>query len=854
LSNITPQPTVLSTPTVYSRAMGMAPGMRDPMHILVVEDEAIVTMYLETQLEDMGYRVCATVDNARDAITSVKEHRPDLILMDIVIKGAIDGIEAANIIHRTQPIPIIFLTAYSDEKTVGRAAKTGPYGYLTKPFQSHELRAAIEVARYKAGIERHLRESEQWLASTLLCVGEAVIATDVNDKIRFINPAAESLLGWSQAEALGRDAAQVLRLESPPAAQAAQKAHHPARTEPGYNNILLARDNARIPVDDSAAPIRDASGASLGTVRVLRDARERLAALDELKHSEERFRNAFDFAAVGMALVGLDNRFLKVNAAICALLGSSESELIGADQAQFSYQDDKLDEPVLLHDILLGKRSWVQFEKRYRAKSGAAIWALVSVSLVQQSHASPRYPPCYLFQIHNVTERKEAEHRLALLAHFDVLTGLANRAFLSEEIERQIVRARRHQDRLAVVFIDLDHFKQINDSLGHAAGDLLLQAMAEKLKAVVRGSDTVARLGGDEFVLLLPEIHDAAEVLVVVDKVRAECATPVRLSGHEISIGLSLGVSLFPDDAQTSSMLLQYADSALYHAKAEGRNNVQFYHPELSIRLEQRMRLGAGLRVAVAQGEFELYYQPIISLLTHRPIAAEALLRWNHPSMGLLMPDTFIPIIEESGLSVSVGEWVITNACHEAVTWVVDEHGADQGADPLVVAVNVSAQQFKAGSLVRIITKALTDSGLPAHRLCVEITEQLLLQDTEENLVTIAQLKALGVKIAIDDFGVGYSSLSAIRRFGPSELKLDCSLVRNVASDPDDAAIARAVIAMAHTLKLNVVAEGVETLAQEAFLDEQGCDMTQGFHYYRPHSAAEFRAWLVRGGTLGGEC
>ncbi len=818
----------------------------EPVKIMIVEDEAIVAMDLESQLEQMGYRICATVDNSKDAIANAAKQKPDLILMDIVIKGLPDGIETARLIHHTMAIPIVFLSAHNDIKTVERAARTAPYGYLTKPFQSQELRAVIEVARYKAKLERQLRDSEQWLSSTLRCVGDAVVASDQDGKIRFMNPAAESLLGWLQADALGLDAAQVVRLAEPDSGNPSPQQIRPTNKNDGdsvlgHSNTLLCRNGRRVPIDDSVAPILDEAGVCMGTVRILRDMRERLAAIDSLKRSEARFRNVFDFAAVGMALIGLDNRFLRVNAAVCNLLGYTKNELIGVNHRSFSVQEDHLNEPALLAEILSGRTTSLQFEKRYRTKNDGTVWTLVSVSLLLQNDAAP----CFLFQIHNVSERKQAEHRLAQLAHYDALTGLANRAFLSDEIERQIVRARRHQQQLAVVFLDLDHFKQINDSLGHSAGDLMLQAVAAKLKSAVRESDTVARLGGDEFVLLLAEIKSADEVLIVTNKVQAECAKPMQLAGHEISIGISLGVSLFPDDAADSSTLLQFADSALYHAKAEGRNNLQFYRPELTVRMEHRMRLGAGLRLALAHGELELHYQPIMSLATQRPMAAEALIRWNHPSMGLLLPDEFIPIAEETGLSVSIGAWVIKTACQEAARWPANRIGGER----LTVAVNVSAQQVKSGDLVPIVQQALAQSGLAANRLCIEITEQLLLQDTDANLVTIAKLKALGVKIAIDDFGVGYSSLGAIRRFGPTELKLDCSLTRNVACDPDDAAIARAVIAMAHTLKLTVIAEGVETLAQEAFLHREGCDMTQGFHYYRPHSASQFRTWLGRFGN-----
>ncbi|HJV52098.1 MAG TPA: bifunctional diguanylate cyclase/phosphodiesterase, partial [Noviherbaspirillum sp.] len=342
----------------------------------------------------------------------------------------------------------------------------------------------------------------------------------------------------------------------------------------------------------------------------------------------------------------------------------------------------------------------------------------------------------------------------------------------------------------------------------------------------------------DEFVILLSDIRSGEEVLLVTEKVRSECSKPARIGGQEMRIGISLGVSLFPDDAQDSRTLLRYADSALYHAKAEGRNHVQFYRPELTARMEQRMRLGGSLRSALERHEFELHYQPIVSLDDRKPRAVEALIRWNHPELGLLGPGDFISLAEEVGLSAAIGEWVIGEACHQAALW------SAAGGMPLNVAVNVSASQFKTGNLVQVVRNALAAAGLPAQRLCIEITEQLLLSDSAKNRAILADLKALGVGIAIDDFGTGYSSLSYISHFGPTELKIDRSLIGE--GNGKHAAIVTAAIAMAHSLKLQVVTEGVETKEQEAFLQSLGCEMAQGFLYAEPCTGQEFLAWLQR--------
>jgi diguanylate cyclase (GGDEF)-like protein/PAS domain S-box-containing protein len=812
--------------------------------LLVVEDESVVAMDLDGQLHDMGYQVCGCVDNARDAIERARRDHPDLILMDIVLKGDMDGIAAASVIGREMHIPVLFLTAYSDDQTVERAASTWPYGYLTKPFQNRELRAGIEVALRKANIERALRNSERWLSSVLRGVADAVIATDADGFVRLVNPAAERLLGWNAGAMQGRLAGEVIRLEDAasgkPVPLALPGGKPPA--ELAGAAVLVAHGGARVPVDASAGPVCDEQGKPLGAAFVLHDMRERVATERRLAHSEHRFRSAFDHAPLGVAMVSRDNRFVRVNHALCRLLGASAEQLAGADQAQFGDADDIAIEKEYQQDLLAGRSASVQFDRRYRSRDGRVVWALVSATLLPSNHE----PQCFLVQINDVSERKRVEEELAHLAHHDALTGVANRTLLNEEVEHEIAAARRHRNRMAVVFIDLDYFKHINDSLGHEAGDTVLKVIAARLTGAVRETDIVGRMGGDEFVIVLSEVDDVQDVLALTDKLRAECARPLRVDGHEVQLAVSIGVSLFPDDAGDFRTLLRFADSALYHAKAEGRNNVQFYRPELTARMELRIRLGAGLRVALERNELELYYQPIISLDDDRPAAAEALIRWNHPELGLLMPDTFLPVLDEASMGDAVGAWAMGEACRQAARW------NSTGAAPMRVGVNVTAAQFKSGHLVQTVQSALRAASLPSACLVIEITEQNLLIDSEHTRATMAALKALGVHVAIDDFGTGYSSLSYISRLRPSELKIDQSLIAHVDSDPERAALVVAALAMARSLRLEVVTEGVETEAEQAFLRAHGCDMVQGYLYLRPCPAAQFDAWLAAHGRPGG--
>jgi diguanylate cyclase (GGDEF)-like protein/PAS domain S-box-containing protein len=800
-------------------------------NLLVVEDESLVALDLDGQLHDMGYQVCACVDNGRDAIARARADRPDLILMDIVLKGDMDGIAAAAVIGKELHIPVLFLSAYSDDQTVERAASVWPYGYLTKPFQNRELRAGIEVALRKAAVERALRNSERWLASVLRGVGDAVIATDAGGIVGLANPAAEALLGAGGLR--GRAAAEVVRLEDaaggalPLGADGCQ-----ARTGTG---MLVERDGQRIPVDFSAGPICDEGEQLTGMAIVLHDMRERVAAELRLAFSEQRFRGAFDHAPLGLALVDRDNRFVRVNRALCRLLDAEPAQLLGTDQATFGEANDNAIEREYQHDLLAGRSEAVQYERRYRSRDGRVLWALVSATLLPANHE----PQHFLIQINDLTERKRAEDELAHLAHYDALTGAANRALLNEEVDHGIAVARRHRTRLAIIFIDIDYFKHINDSYGHEAGDAVLKETAARLGRTVREIDIVGRMGGDEFVVVLSEVNDAGAVLALAEKLRIECGKPLLFDGRELRIAISMGISLFPDDGEDFRTLLRFADSALYHAKAEGRNNVQFYHPELTARMEMRTRLGAGLRVALERGELEMYYQPIVALANDRPAAAEALIRWHHPELGLLMPDLFLPLLEEASMGEAVGTWAIDEACRQGAFWNAD------GRMPLRIGVNVTAAQFKSGRLAQTVERALQASGLPSHLLCIEITEQAQLADSEQTRAAMADLRALGVLVAIDDFGTGYSSLGYISRLRPDELKLDKSLVTRVDGDAERAGVVVAALAMARSLRLEVVAEGVETEEERGFLRAHGCDMAQGFLYGQAWPAEEFEGWVA---------
>ncbi|MFZ5510375.1 MAG: sensor domain-containing protein [Pseudomonadota bacterium] len=432
-----------------------------------------------------------------------------------------------------------------------------------------------------------------------------------------------------------------------------------------------------------------------------------------------------------------------------------------------------------------------------------------------------------------VAEREQAEHQVRHLANHDALTGLPNRRLLHDRLGQALALAHRHQDRLAVLFIDLDRFKTINDSLGHHCGDELLKEVARRLGEALREGDTVSRLGGDEFVVVLTGLAEAGDAALVADKIVAALAVPHLIGGHELRVTPSIGISIYPDDGACAETLLRNADTAMYHAKDMGRNNYQFFAEEMNVALSRRLQLENSLYRALERDELALHFQPRLCLDTGRICALEALLRWRHPDKGMVPPHEFIAVAEESDLIVKVGRWVLERACRQIVAW------ERKGLAAPRVSVNLSPRQFRQKGLAPMIAAILGETGVDPRRLELEITETSLMQRTEQTLSTLEQLHRMGVQLSIDDFGTGYSSLSYLKRFPVHQLKIDQSFVRDLTTDPDDAAIVSAIVGLAKNLDLRVVAEGVETAEQYAFIAASGCHEAQGFFLGAPRPAEE---------------
>src|SRR5690606_23263396 len=562
---------------------------------------------------------------------------------------------------------------------------------------------------------------------------------------------------------------------------------------------------------------------------------DRTLTMDRLRESEERFSSTMEFAAIGIAHVASDGRFIYANPQICEMLGYTEQELLALTVRQITHPDDVALTDEYANRLRSGVIRSFKVEKRYVRKDGLPLW--VSLTIAAKRDASGR--ALYNISIvEDISARKRAEERIQYLATHDGLTGLPNRAMFTQLLGLAIESGKRYGRSFAVLFIDLDRFKVINDTLGHEAGDVLLREMSARLRDCLRASDVVARLGGDEFVALLHDVPDVAAVEAIARQILATATKPVAILGQECRVTASIGASIYPRDGRDEQTLMKNADMAMYAAKEEGKNNCQFWSPSMRAQSLERLSVESGLRAALERDELKLHYQAQVQLGTGRITGVEALCRWHSPELGEVSPAQFIPVAEETGLIVPLGRWVLREACRQNAAW------QRQGLPPVCVSVNLSMRQLNDEGLVADVAAALEESGLPAHLLELEVTESMIMHNGERAVNVLSAIKKLGVRLAIDDFGTGYSSLAQLRRFPIDTLKVDRSFIRRVPEDAEDRAIAEAIIAMGRTLNLTIVAEGVETPEQQAFLEARACDEMQGYHFSTPVEPDRFAALL----------
>ncbi|SDN66862.1 PAS domain S-box-containing protein/diguanylate cyclase (GGDEF) domain-containing protein [Janthinobacterium sp. OK676] len=530
-----------------------------------------------------------------------------------------------------------------------------------------------------------------------------------------------------------------------------------------------------------------------------------------------------------------------VNPAFERITGYAASEVIGQRLEDLQGPEQGRQDMHAITAALREQREGKAIVRNFR-KDGSSYWSELFVAPVRDDGDGALSH--FVVAQYDISTVMRFEQELEFQARHDILTGLANRALLRERLEQAMAVTRRSGLPLWVVFIDLDRFKFVNDTLGHDAGDLVLKSVAERLGGATREVDTVARLGGDEFVLLLPQHGNGEPGAAILQRIQDAVAQPLQLGEYEFFLSCCMGVAVYPDDGVDADTLIKHADIAMYRAKEQGRGHWQFYASSMNAGTLERLELESELRHALERGQFHLEYQPQLDLASGAVVGMEALLRWQHPQLGRVPPASFIGLAEEMGLIIPIGDWVLRTACAQARAWQLAGHG------PLRLAVNLSARQFKQKNLLHAVAQALADTGFDAACLELELTESMVMHDVEQATAIMAKLKALGVQLSIDDFGTGYSSLAYLRHFPIDVLKIDKTFVSDITHSMDDAAIVRAIISLAHSLRLKVIAEGVETEQQLAFLRRHGCDQMQGYLFSRPLAAPAFETLLLEGSML----
>ncbi|WP_275712095.1 EAL domain-containing protein [Dechloromonas hankyongensis] len=801
--------------------MSDSPAVR----LLLVEAEGVASR-IEEQLRDYGYRVEAVVASGEQAVEQVEHLRPDLVLMDIQLAGPMDGIDAAIAIRERYRIPVVFLAAYAEDDTLRRALDSRPFGYLIKPCQGRELHATIQMALARREDEAAIEQSEERLKLALDAASLGVLEW---------RPVAGRLTG---------DSFLGMLFGNRPVPFDEDWAAFIERIDPDdrerVSTALRGRmvDNEAICVEfqtlSGQGPPRymEAYAKSYGdgeaarrVVGIVRDITRRHRDEEQLRQSSAVFQTT----AEAIVITDAGRRVIAVNKAFSRITGFAEDEAIGQDPDRLLRVNPGLERYVLF--LELDTAGFWHGEVRCHRKDGSDFPAWQSVSVVRDGKGAVSH---FVTAFSDVTAIFDAQRQLNYLAHHDPLTGLPNRLLFDDRLENAMEQALRNEQRCLLLFLDLDGFKVINDTLGHAVGDELLRVVGDRLKGILRASDTVARLGGDEFVILTGSMNsDYAPQLA--KKILGLLSQPIPVAGELLSVTGSLGIAVFPDNGTDGQQLMRAADMAMYTAKAEGRNRYHFYAHDMSERAHERMSIEQGLRRAIASGNLDVHYQPRVDLADNSIVGVEALVRWRHPERGLLLPTGFIAVAEDCGVIEALGRGVLQRACREMLEPV---RAAQARGTDFHVAVNVSARQFLGADFVAEVKATLDETGFPATALELEITESML-QRAEHSLKIINGLTALGVAVSIDDFGTGYSSLSMLNALPINRVKIDRSFIVDLPGSSNQRAMVEAIVTLSRAMHMLITAEGIERPEQASALQALGCQEGQGFLFGKAMPLAE---------------
>jgi diguanylate cyclase (GGDEF)-like protein/PAS domain S-box-containing protein len=740
--------------------------------------------------------------------------------------------------------------AHNDGHYVSSLATVSPR--LEDGERAGAVAVFVDLTQYQ-GVERALGKERNFVTAVLETAAALVIVLDLEGRIVRFNRACEDLTGWSLQEVHGRHYWEMLiapdELEAVrETISSLQSGHYPNE----FENHWLTRTGERRLIAWKNTCLLDESGAVEFVIGTGIDVTEQRLAETHLRQSESQNREVIAALEEGVVLQSSTGRVLSANASAQRMLGIKADRMLdpgGLDPRWRILQPDGSPMPPEARPATVALRTGKPQTNVILGiqRPGAAVrWVSVNArpllpdSARQTKRATERRPYAVVTSFFDVSERKLIEERLAHQAHHDALTGLPNRVLFGTQLDLAVTQAQSNGQPFAVIFLDLDRFKTINDTHGHGMGDTLLRQVAERLQACVRQNDTVARISGDEFTILLPNLRSVEAASRLTCKIRETLEHPFLIDGEQLYISCSLGLAMYPDDGRNAEELLSNADSAMYQAKESGRNNVQFFNPQINDQAKERYGLEADLRQALERNEFSLRYQTQFGIASGLPVGLEALLRWTRPNQAVISPDRFIPLLEDLGLIVQVGSWVLRTACFDAV-------GQQQaGAGPLRIAVNVSAKQFASSEFTSSVAEALESSGLDPHLLELELTESAVVRDLDLAISRMTKLRELGVRLAMDDFGTGYSSLSHLRRLPVNVLKIDKAFVQHLGVNAADTALVRTIIALGHDLGMEVIAEGVETQSQLEVLGELHCGVAQGFLLARPVLLEEATRTLTR--------
>jgi len=827
--------------------------------VVIVDDQAINLKILSRFARSLEHDITVQgFGNPAEALEFIAQSNPDLIVTDYVmpVMNGAEFIRKCRELPTADEVPIIVVTAFEDRKFRYRALDMGASDFLLSPVDGKEFctrarhlltfwrqqlllkqRATSLEDELAATVRAHAREIEEQAAqlrSVVNTVPALIRATDSEGRICLMNSAHDRFFRCDREAAPGRLQSEIF--DESYAERHKDLDQHifaSGETAIGVEENLADRNGQPRVLLTTKAPLLGSAQNIEQVVTVSLDITERKQTERAVRESEERFRNLVEGSVLGI-VVERGGKAVFANSTYARIFGyDSPQEILELNNLLTLFDSSE----VRRIRRLRKSKAWCQSpaeprEFQGQQKDGTLIWVEILTQEVQWQGAS-----AFQSTVADITLRKAFEERLQRQANYDEITGLPNRILALDRLRRAVVSAVRHHHKGAVLFVDLDHFKKINDTWGHATGDQLLKLAAERLRHCVRAEDTVARLGGDEFTIILPNIANAAHTEPVIQKILASFSQSFILDRHEAFVTASIGVTIFPDDSTDPSALMQNADAAMYGAKEKGRNIFQYFTSDLNTRAMRRMSIEGQMLHAVDRNEFMVKYQPIVDVCTRKLIGAEALIRWHNAELGTLDPEKFVPLAEDTGLIVPIGLWVLDTACKELHRW------HELGYSQLGLSVNVSSRQLSGRKLIEAVARAIETYSIPPGCLELEITEGCLLQDVREITRPLNDLDRLGVRVGLDDFGTGYSCLSHLKELPVDTVKIDKSFVMNVTRDPGSATVVEAIIAMAHRLDIRVVGEGIETLEQLEFIRQCGCDLAQGHYFSEPLTGDNFSEW-----------